>query len=299
MSSKRRLALSLGVVAVIVAAFAAAVYMLGESASPALFSEKIGVVTVRGVIADPAPTLKALQKFRKDRDVAAVLLRVDSPGGGVGASQEIFREIQRVKKVKPVVCSMGGVAASGGLYISVPCTKVVANPGTITGSIGVIVTIPEMQKLFEKIGIKMQVIKSGENKATGQIDRPLSETERAMLESLSKDLYLQFLEDISLSRNIPVGKLRTFADGGVFSGKKAKELGLVDELGNFMDAVDVAKKLAGIKGEAQLVSPEDDLGGVLERLLREQGRALTQGLFDGLQTAGGAQYLYRPPYQAN
>jgi protease-4 len=254
---------------------------------------------VRGVIADPAPALKALQKFRKDHDVRAVLLRVDSPGGGVGASQEIFREIQRVKKVKPVVCSMGGVAASGGLYISVPCTKVVANPGTITGSIGVIVTIPEMQKLFAKIGIKMQVVKSGENKATGQIDRPLSETERAMLESLSKDLYRQFLEDISLARNIPVGKLRTFADGGVFSGKKAKELGLVDELGNFMDAVDLAAKLAGIKGEPQLVSPEEDLGGVLERLLREESRALIQGLFDVLQTTGGMQYLYQPFNAAN
>jgi protease-4 len=299
MSSKRRLALSIGVVAVIVAAFAAAVYMLGESSSPALFGDKIGVVVVRGVIADPAPTLKALHKFRKDNDVRAVLLRVESPGGGVGASQEIFREIQRVKKVKPVVCSMGGVAASGGLYISAPCTKIVANPGTITGSIGVIVTIPEMQKLFAKIGIKMQVVKSGEVKATGQIDRPLSEAERAMLERLSKDLYQQFLEDISLSRNIPLGKLRTFADGGVFSGKKAKELGLVDELGNFMDAVDVAAKLAGIKGDPQLVSPEEDLGGVLERLLRQESSALLQGIFDGLQTAGGMQYLYQPSNPGN
>lgn len=299
MSSKRRLALSFGVAAVIVAAFAVAVYLLGESTSSVLSSDKIGVVVVRGVIADPAPTLKALHKFRNDNDVRAVLLRVDSPGGGVGASQEIFREIQRFKKVKPIVCSMGGVAASGGLYISVPCTKVVANPGTITGSIGVIVTIPEMQKLFAKIGISMQVVKSGEVKATGQIDRPLSDPERAMLEKLSNDLFQQFLEDISLARNIPVGKLRTFADGGVFSGKRALELGLVDQLGNFMDAVDTAAKLAGIKGEPQLVSPEEDFGGVLERLLRQESRALVQGLVDGLQAAGGMQYLYQPPYSAN
>ena len=124
MSSKRRLALSFGVVAVIVAAFAVAVYLMGESKSSALFNDKIGVVVVRGVIADPAPTLKALHKFRNDKEIRAILLRVESPGGGVGASQEIFREIQRVKKHKPVVCSMGGVAASGGLYISIPCTKV-------------------------------------------------------------------------------------------------------------------------------------------------------------------------------
>ncbi len=299
MSSRRRLALSFGVAAVIVAAFAAVVYVLGEYTSPALFGDKIGVVVVRGVIADPAPTLKALNKFRNDKDVRAILLRVDSPGGGVGASQEIFREIQRVKKSKPVVCSMGGVAASGGLYISVPCTKVLANPGTITGSIGVIVTIPEMQKLFAKIGISMQVIKSGEVKATGQIDRPLSEPERAMLEKLSKDLYEQFVEDVSLSRNIPVGKVRTFADGGVFSGKTAMELGLVDELGNFMDAVNTAAKLAGIKGEPKLVNPEEDLENLLGRFLREESRSLVQGIFDGAQMVGGLQYLYRPQSAAN
>jgi protease-4 len=299
MNSKRRLALSFGVAAVIVAAFAAAVYMLGAKTTPALFGDKIGVVTVRGVIADPAPVLKALNKFRGDKGVRAILLRVDSPGGGVGASQEIFREVQRVKKFKPVVCSMGGVAASGGLYISAPCTKILANPGTVTGSIGVIVTIPEMQKLFAKIGIRMQVVKSGEVKATGQIDRPLSDAERAMLEKLSKDLYEQFIEDVSLARNIPVGKVRTFADGGVFSGKKAVELGLVDELGNFMDAVDAAAKLAGIKGKPKLISPEDDLESVIGRLLREEGRSLVQGIFDATQTVGGLQYLYQPQSAVN
>ncbi len=299
MSSKRRLALSFGVVAVIVAAFAAAVYLLGESTSSVLSSDKIGVVVVRGVIADPAPTLKALHKFRKDKDVRAILLRVDSPGGGVGASQEIFREIQRVKKVKPVVCSMGGVAASGGLYISVPCTKVVANPGTITGSIGVILTIPDLKQLFTKIGIRMQVVKSGALKATGQIDRPLSEAERAMLQKLSTDIYEQFVEHVASSRKIPVEKVRAFANGGVFSGKEAVELGLVDELGNFMDAVTLAAKLAGIKGEPQLVNPQEDFQGLIERMLRDESRALVQGIMDGLQTAGSLQYLYRPSYSAN
>lgn len=299
MNSKRRLALSFGVVAVIVAAFAVAVYLMGESKSSALFNDKIGVVVVRGVIADPAPTLKALHKFRNDKEIRAILLRVESPGGGVGASQEIFREIQRVKKHKPVVCSMGGVAASGGLYISIPCTKVVANPGTITGSIGVILTIPELKQLFAKIGIRMQVVKSGDLKATGQIDRPLSEAERVMLEKLSKDIYEQFVEDVSSARNIPLDKVRTFANGGVFSGKKAMELGLVDELGNFMDAVNIAAKLAGIKGEPKLVNPQEDFQGLLERLLREEGRALVQGLWDGLQSAGSLQYLYQPSYPVN
>jgi len=299
MSSKRRLALALGVSAVIVAVFAIALSLLGNAAKPALFGGKIGVVVVRGVISDPAPTLKALNKYRRDGSVSAVVLRVDSPGGGVGASQEIYREIQRLKKVKPVVASMGGVAASGGLYISVPCTKVVANPGTITGSIGVILTIPELKQLFDKIGIRMQVVKSGELKATGQVDRPLSEAERAMLQRLSSDIYEQFLEHVSLARNIPVGKVRSFADGGVFSGQAALELGLVDQLGNFMDAVILAAKLGGVKGEPQLVSPEDDLEGVLERLLREEGRALLQGLFEGFHASGGPQYLYLPPSAGN
>jgi protease-4 len=299
MSSKRRLALSFGVVAVIVAAFAVAVYLMGESKTTALFGDKIGLVVVRGVIVDPAPTLKALHDFRKNNDVRAILLRVDSPGGGVGASQEIFREVQRVKKFKPVVCSMGAVAASGGLYISAPCTKVVANPGTITGSIGVILTIPEMQKLFDKIGIRMQVVKSGDVKAAGQIDRPLSEPERAMLEKLSKDIYEQFVKDVSKARKIPLGKVRSFADGGVFSGEKAKELGLVDELGNFMDAVSLAAKLAGIKGEPQLVTPQEDFQGLLQRMFRDESRALVQGVLEGLQTAGSLQYLYRPALPAN
>jgi protease-4 len=299
MSSKRRLALSFGVVAVMVAAFAVAVYLIGENKSTALFGDKIGLVVVRGVIADPAPTLKALHEFRKNKDIRAILLRVDSPGGGVGASQEIFREVQRVKRVKPVVCSMGAVAASGGLYISAPCTKIVANPGTITGSIGVILTIPEMQKLFDKIGIRMQVVKSGDVKAAGQIDRPLSEAERTMLEKLSKDIYEQFVQDVSKSRRIPLANVRSIADGGVFSGQKAKELGLVDELGNFMDAVSLAAKLAGIKGDPQLVYPKDDFQGLLERMFRDESRALVQGLLEGLQSTGSLQYLYRPNLPAN
>ncbi len=294
MSSKRRMALAFGVSALIVVGFAVALYALGESKPSRFFGDKIGVIVVRGVISDPAPVLRALHDFSRDDSVRAVVLRVDSPGGGVGASQEIFREVQRFKKRKPIVCSMGGVAASGGLYISVPCSKVVASPATITGSIGVISTLPDMRRLFEKIGVRLQVVKSGELKAFGQVDRPLNEAERAMLERLSRDLYDQFVEDVSLARNIPVGKVRTFADGGVFSGRRAKELGLVDELGNFLDAVRLAAELGGIRGEPELVSPDRNLEGFLERFLREEGRALFKGIMEESLAASGPQYLYRP-----
>ncbi len=291
--SRRPLAVALGVTALIVAVAAAAVLALGWERPQKLFGDKVGLVEVRGLISDSQPVLDALAQFRRDDGVKAVVLRVDSPGGGVAASQEIYRQVTKLKAVKPVVCSMGGVAASGGLYISSPCTRIVANPGSITGSIGVISTIPDLQGLLAKLGVRIQTIKTGPLKGAGQFNRPLTEAERAMIERIGNDLYEQFLGDVARARHIPVEKLRTIADGRVFSGRRAKELGLVDELGNLSDAVRLAAKLGGIKGEPQVVRPESQRENWLRRMIREESRTLVEGLLSS--AIDGPQYLYRPP----
>jgi|Deesub1362A_J573_1020465.scaffolds.fasta_scaffold03883_4 protease-4 len=292
---KRNLAAAIGISLLIVALFAVVVALVGRGKAPTWWgTKKVGVVELSGTIEDPTEVLEALRDFGHDPKIAAVVFRVNSPGGGVAASQEIYREILRLKKKKPVVASLGEVAASGGLYVASPCTKIVANPGTITGSIGVITTLPDLSQLLQKIGIRLQVIKTGRLKATGQIDRPLTPEERAMLQRLSREIYDQFVRDLARARRIPEARVRAFADGRVFSGAQAKELGLVDRLGNYYDAVNLAARLGGIEGRPELVYPGEEEGGWLRRLLEEGAQALARALAAQLAQAPRLQYLYRP-----
>jgi len=219
-------------------------------------NEKIGMVFVEGPIMDSRAIVEEISSLRKDNQIKAILIRVDSPGGGVGPSQEIYQEIQRTKVLKPVVVSMGSLAASGGYYISAAATKVVANPGTITGSIGVIVEFVRFQRLMDKIGLDLDVVKMGEFKDMGSPHRPLTDNEKEMLLKVLEDIHSQFVTDVAKGRGIEEEKIKQLADGRIFSGKEAKELGLVDELGNLQDAIEITKELAGIKGEPQLVMPK-------------------------------------------
>ncbi len=292
---RRNVAAAVGISLLIVALFGLGVALVGTGEATAwLEGKKVGVVELSGTIEDPLPVLEALRGFARDSKIAAVVFRVDSPGGGVAASQEIYREILRLKKTKPVVASLGEVAASGGLYVASPCTKIVANPGTLTGSIGVITTLPDLSQLLQKIGVRLQVVKTGRLKATGQIDRPLSPEERAMLQNLSREIYDQFVRDLARARGIPEVRVRSFADGGVFSGARAKELGLVDQLGNYYDAVKLAARLGGIQGRPELVYPEDQEGNWLRRLVKDGARTLARALAAQLARAPRLQYLYRP-----
>lgn len=291
--SKRPMAVAFGVTALIVAVAAAALLALGWERPQKLFGDKIGLVELRGVISDPQPVLKALDQFRRDASVKAIVLRVDSPGGGVAASQEIYRQLEVVKKTKPVVCSMGGVAASGGLYVAVNCSKIVASPGTITGSIGVISTIPDLQELLAKLGIKVETIRTGKLKAAGQPTRPLSPEERAMIQGLSAELYEQFLTAVATARGIPIEELRPVADGRVFTGQKAQELGLVDELGNLPDAINLAAKLGGITTEPEVVRPDDKRDHWMWKLMRDEASSLIKSAISAAAPSG-PQYLYRP-----
>jgi len=219
-------------------------------------SQSIGVIPIEGTITNSHSIVNQLVTFRKDRKIKAIILRIDSPGGGVGPSQEIYREVRRTKKEKKVVASLGSIAASGGYYAASAADKIVANPGTITGSIGVLMEFVRVEDLLKKIGIKFEVIKSGEFKDVGSPVREMTEEERALLQDLITDVRNQFVQAVAEGRALTKEKVQEFADGRIFSGARAKKMGLVDQLGNFQDAVNLAKKMSNIEGEVRLIFPE-------------------------------------------
>jgi protease IV len=219
------------------------------------FGDKIGVITIEGPITDSGEILSQLVEFRENRGIQAIVLRIDSPGGGVGPSQEIYQEVRRTVPRKTVVVSMGGVAASGGYYVASAATEIVANPGTITGSIGVIMEIFRFEELLNKLGVNLESVKSGEFKDIGSPARKMNARDREVLNLLIGDIQSQFVAAVAEGRNLPLEEVRKIADGRVFSGAQAMEMGLVDSLGNFRDAVDQAKRISGLKGDVTLVYP--------------------------------------------
>ena len=199
--------------------------------------------------------MEAIRKAGKREDIKAVVVRIDSPGGSAGASQEIAMELERLReKGKPVVTSMGDVCASGGYWIACSTDHIVASGASLTGSIGVIMQLSNLEGLYGKLGIRNQTIKSGKHKDMGSTSRELSAEEEKILQDLVDDSYQQFLEQVQKGRQekIAADKLLEIADGRIFTGKQALELGLVDSLGNYYDAVRQAEKMAGIKGESKM-----------------------------------------------
>ena len=233
----------------------AIVLSLSRSTPTLSLSNKIGVIPINGVIKDGDAITEQLIAFRNDKQIKAIILRINSPGGGVGPSQEIYSETRRTTKTKKVVASLGSVAASGGYYVASAADSVVANPGTLTGSIGVLMEFVRFEELLKKIGVEMQVIKSGKFKDIGSPNRKMTKEEREILTRLIEEIRNQFVTAVSQGRNMPEEKVLELADGRVFSGREAKRLGLVDSLGNFQDAVNVAKRMAHIKGKVKLVYP--------------------------------------------
>ena len=205
-------------------------------------------VSARKVIAQ-------LEKYRDDDSVKAIVLRVDTPGGTVVAAQEIHGELMRLRAGagKKIVVSMGDLAASGGYYVACAADRVFASPGTLTGSIGVIMQFPNYQGLFGKIGLGTNTIKSGEFKDVGNGAREMSERDRKLLQGLVDDVYAQFVEAVAAGRRMSPEQVRPLADGRVFSGRQAKQLGLVDELGDLDAAIAAAGKLAGIEGKPEVI----------------------------------------------
>ncbi len=222
--------------------------------------EQIALVRVEGIITSSEEITKILARSEKNDRIKAILLRIDSPGGAVVPSQEIYDAVKKIRELgeKKVVTSMGTVAASGGYYIASASNFVMANPGTLTGSLGVIMELPNIEGLLQKVGVETIVIKSGPNKDAGSPFRKMTTEEKALFQNLLDDVHDQFIKAVAEGRSLPVEEVKTLADGRIFTGRQAKTVGLVDGLGNLEDAVQKAKELAGIRGEAEVVETQKE-----------------------------------------
>jgi protease IV len=227
----------------------------------------VGYVEVKGLIVDGQETVRQLRVLKKDDRVKAVVVRVDSPGGVVGPSQEISAEVKGVAKVKKVVVSMGSIAASGGYYISAPASIIYANPGTITGSIGVLMKFSNIEGLMGKVGMKAFTLKTGKFKDVGSPVRAMTADERKMLQGVIDSTHSQFVRAVAEGRRLPVEEVRRIADGRIFTGEQALALKLVDKLGTLQDAIEEAGRLGGVKGEPQLIKPPKKKTRMLDLLV--------------------------------
>src|SRR5215470_238991 len=257
---QRAVGRGLGILSVFLLIFALTAWLLtsfGKDAKGGLWSAAVGVIEIRGVIDSDQETVEAIRRFGKSDQIRAVVLRVESPGGAVTPSQEIYRELLRLREKKPLIASLGEVAASGGYYVASACSTIVANPGTITGSIGVIMgTMYNVQGLLEKLGVKGTVIKAGTYKDIGSSIRDMTQEERQILKDMLDDVHQQFISAIAVGRKMDEAVVRKLADGRVYSGEQAKRLGLVDQIGDFQDAIALAAKAGGISGEPRLIQAQ-------------------------------------------
>ncbi|MGW8321017.1 MAG: signal peptide peptidase SppA [Thermodesulfobacteriota bacterium] len=248
--------------------FVAGRWGLFEGSGISLSNNKIAVISIQGVLTSSTETIREFKKYEEDKDVKALVLRIDSPGGTVVAAQEIYEEIQKLRENKVVLASMGNVAASGGYYVASATEEIVANPGTLTGSIGVISEYPNIEQLMKKVGLRSEVMKSGQFKDLGNPTREMTEAERQILQDLIDNIHMQFIRDVALGRGRTVEEIEPLADGRVFTGEQAKENGLVDRLGNFQDALDRAAELAGIEGKPVIIYPEEKRKKIWEYLIQ-------------------------------
>lgn len=239
--------------------FLAVYFSASMNGGVAFRGERIGLVKIEGIIGESRGVIEEIHQYKKDPKIKAILLRINSPGGGVVPSQEIYEEVKKIREEgqKKIVVSMGSVAASGGYYIASASDRIVANPGTLTGSIGVIMELANVEGLLKKIGVESLVIKSGRHKDTGSPFRKMKPEEREILQQLLDDVHEQFIQAVSEGRGLPYQKVREFSDGRIFTGRQAKEMGLVDDLGNLQDAIQLAADLAGIEGEPRVVEKRE------------------------------------------
>jgi len=253
------------------------------------FGNTVGLVELRGVIRDANDTIETLERLRKQDSTVAVVLRIESPGGAVAPSQELYDEVRRVRERKPVIASLGDVAASGGYYVASAANRILADPGTLTGSIGVIMSIPNFEPLAQKIGFSQENVKSGPFKDTGDPLRPLSPQERTYLQGMVDDVLTQFVDAVARGRNMEPERVRALADGRVYSGTQAAAAGLVDQLGGLRDAIELAWSEAHQTGEPRVwrIRPRR-----LPWLLQLLGETL---LADAPEFRGGLFFLYRGP----
>jgi protease-4 len=261
---------------------------------------RIGVVELKGTVGDGErgidadKVVKLLRKYDRDDDVRAVVVRIDSPGGSVAPSQEIYSALRNLRKKKKVVASMGNLAASGGYYIAAAADQIYASPGTLTGSIGVIFMHFNVRGLLEAVKVEETTLKAGKYKDTLSPFRPLNELDREEVQTISEDVYGQFIRDVAEGRGLREDEVRKLAEGRIYTGRRAKDLRLVDELGGFQDAVAKAWQLAGQSGEPRLQLPPRDMALSLRELMRGAFGGAAAGVGEGVRGAaqgGGLQFL--------
>jgi protease-4 len=280
---------------IVLCLLAVVVYLAGEgSPGLSLSSNQIAYLELDGVISDSKEFVDQLKDYGKRAAVKSVVIRINSPGGGVAASQEIYEAVKkfRAETKKKVVVSMGSVAASGGYYVACGADKIFANPGTITGSIGVIAEWYNYGDLLQWAKMQDVVIKSGTFKDAGSGTRPLTGEEKAYFQSLINNMYNQFVATVASSRKMKEEDVRKLADGRVYTGQEAKADGLVDELGTFQDAIDAAARIAGIQGEPKILSPAKKSFSILDILLGDSRSALSLSR-DRSESHIRFQYLWR------
>jgi len=261
------LAIYVGVAILFVAALSMAVAPSGGGG--AVFGARVAIVELEGTIVDVDDLLRELKAHRDNPQVKAVVLRINSPGGVVGPTQELHAAVMRLRESgKPVVASLGAVAASGGYYVAVAADKIYANPGTLTGSIGVIFQLPNLDGLMKKVGVDYVVVKAGRYKDLGNIARPMSPEERRILQSLLDDVHSQFIAAVATGRKLDQTQVVGFADGRIVSGAQAKDLHMVDALGGLEEALDGAAMLAGLPRPPKVIGPRRKLS--IMELLRNQ-----------------------------
>lgn len=278
----------------VVTVFFILVYVLGSSTEDGrsfALDNKVGIVKVEGFIGDTRDVVEQLNQFGKDDAIKAVVLRIDSPGGGVASSQEIYAAVTDLKKKKKVITSMGSLAASGGYMVACATDKIVANPGTITGSISAVMHFANAEELLKKLGLKASAVKSGKFKDIGSPVREMTTEERALIQELVDDIYDQFLDMVARDRNIQKENLRKIADGRIFTGRQAQKLGLVDYLGDMGYAVTLAGEMSGIKGKPEVVYPKKKGSRFWDYLFREMFTALELQMRGKAEQFNGILYL--------
>ncbi len=256
--------------------------------------DKVALVKIEGLLINADHIVEEINDYADDSSIKAIIIRIDSPGGGVVASQEIYNAVlnARRKGRKKVVISLGSVAASGGYYIAAAGDRIVANPGTLTGSIGVKMEFANVEKLLEKIGVKGMVVKAGEYKDIGSPYREMSEQEKKLLQAVIDDVHSQFIEAVAKGRNLPESDVKAIADGRIFTGRQALQLKLVDQLGDLEDSVLAAAEMAGIKGKPKVVKKEKKLQ-FLEYFKEETASWFSEVVTRGLERSRmSLQYRY-------
>ncbi len=276
------------VAALVVAALVVISFVLTMLQKNNPLKSKVALMRIEGPIMDSKDAVDELKDYINDSSVKAIVLRIDSPGGAVAPSQEIYEEVEKAAAKKKVVVSMGSIAASGGYYIASAASRIVADPGTLTGSIGVIMEIPNIEGLMNKIGIRTEVIKSGRNKDIGSMFRSMKPEERELLQGVMDNVHEQFIRAVAKGRKMKVEDVRKIADGRVFTGEQAVKVGLVDQLGSLEDSIRIAGNLAGIQGEPEVVTRKNKLS--FFDLLRNKFPKEMAGVFPATQI----KYLYAP-----